>query len=86
MSYFDTKKETAILVDASSVGLSAILSQSTQGSNKPQIIAYASRSLTPTEQRYSQTEKKALAIVWGIEHFHLYVYGAPIVLHTNHMS
>ena len=84
MSYFDTKKETAILVDASPVGLSAILSQSKQGSNKPQIIAYASRSLTPTEQRYSQTEKEALAIVWGIEHFHLFVYGAPFVLHTDH--
>ena len=84
MSYFDVNKETVILVDASPVGLSAILSQREHGSSKSQIIAYASRSLTATEQRYSQTEKEALAIVWGIEHFHLYIYGAPFVLYTDH--
>ena len=84
MSYFDINKETAILVDASPVGLSAILSQRKHGSNNSQIIAYASRSLSQTEQRYSQTEKEALAIVWGIEHFHLYIYGAPFVLYTDH--
>ena len=84
MSYCDVNKETVILVDASPVGLSAILSQQEHGSSKSQIIAYASRSLTSTEQRYSQTEKEALAIVWGIEHFHLYVYGAPFVLYTDH--
>ena len=79
MSYFDIRKETVILVDASPVGLSAILSQRKHGSNQSQIKAYASRSLTATEQRYSQTEKEALAIVWGIEHFHLYIYGALFV-------
>ena len=29
------------------------------------------------ERRYSQTEKKALALVWARERFHLYVYGLP---------
>lgn len=40
--------------------------------------------MTATERRYSQTEKEALAIVWGIEHFHLYVYGDPFILFTDH--
>lgn len=84
MAYFDISKETQILVDASPVGLCAILTQRAPGTNKSQIIAYASRALTDTETRYSQTEKEALAIVWGIEHFHLYVYGAPFVLYTDH--
>ena len=84
ISYFDITKETAILVDASPVGLSAILSQRKHGSSNSQIIAYASRSLSQTEQRYSQTEKEALAIVWGIEYFHFYIYGAPFVLYTDH--
>ena len=84
MSYFDISKETMIHVDASPVGLSAILSQRNKGSTESHIIAYASKSLTATEKRYSQTEKEALAIVWGIEHFHLYVYGAPFILFTDH--
>ena len=84
MSYFDINKETMIHIDASPVGLSAILSQRSKGSTESHIIAYASKSLTATEKRYSQTEKEALAIVWGIEHFHLYVYGAPFILYTDH--
>ena len=48
------------------------------------IITYASRALTQTEQRYCQTGKEALAIVWGIEYFHLYLYGAPFTLYTDH--
>ncbi len=52
MSYFDTNKETLVLVDASPVGLSAILSQRAKESNNAQIIAYGSRALTSTEKRY----------------------------------
>ncbi len=37
------------------------------------IVAYASRALTDVEKRYSQTEKEALAIIYGVEHFHLYL-------------
>ena len=84
MSHFDTSKETHILVDASPLGLSAILTQKDPQQDAHNIIAYVSRVLSPVEKRYSQTEKEALAIVWGIEHFHLYVFGAPFTLITDH--
>ena len=84
VSYFDVNKESIVLVDASPVGLSAVLAQRVPHSQETKIIAYASRSLTEVETRYSQTEKEALAIVWGVEHFHLYLYGAPFVLYTDH--
>ena len=84
MAYFDTKKETILAVDASPVGISAILSQKVKGQKDPQIVAYASRALTAVEKRYSQTEKEFLGIVWGIEHFHLYVYGTYFTLVTDH--
>ena len=62
----------------------AILSQKTTGQEDQTVIAYASRSLTDVETRYSQTEKEALAIVWSVEHFHLYLYGHPFTLITDH--
>ena len=58
--------------------LAALLTQD----NK--IIAYASRPLTDVENRYSQTEKEGLAIVWSLEHFHLYLYGHRFTLVSDH--
>ena len=47
-------------------------------------VAHASRMLTDVEWRYSQTEKEALAIVWGCERFHLYLYATEFELFTDH--
>ena len=63
-------------MDASPVGISAILTQKGTDADTSKVVAYASRALTSVEQRYSQTEKEALGIVWGIEHFHFYIYGS----------
>ena len=70
----------------SPAGLAAILSQKDQETETTLIITYASRSLTETEQRYSQTEREALAIVWACEHLHLYIYGKPLTVYTDHKS
>ncbi len=54
MAYFDPTKKSTILVDASPVGLGAILSQSSHNNEgNDSIIAYASRALTSVEQHYS---------------------------------
>ena len=62
-----------MVTDASPVGLGAILVQEQQGVKRA--IAFASRSLSEVERRYSQTEKEALAVVWGCERFSLYLLG-----------
>lgn len=85
MSYFYQGRQTELIVDASPVGLGAILCQKDEKGMK-HIIAYASRSLSDVERRYSQTEKEALAIVWSCEHFHLYIYGHPFTLVTDHKA
>ena len=79
-------KQTFVIVDASSVGISAVLSQKAKNgdTNSQQIIAYASRALSDTEKRYSQTEKEALAIVWAVEHFHLFIYESEFTQGTDH--
>ena len=86
LAYFNEQKATQIYVDASPLGLGAILSQHDNNGENECVIAYGSRALTAVEQRYSQTEREALAVVWACEHFHLYVYGQPVKIFTDHKA
>ena len=52
------------------------------GSERP--IAYASRTLAAAEKNYSQLEKEALAIIFGLGKFHQYVYGRKFTIITDH--
>ena len=48
-------------------------------------MAYASRTLTPTEENYAQIEKELLAIVFACEKFDAYIYGRDSVhVQTDH--
>ena len=48
------------------------------------VVCYVSRSLSDVESRYSQTEGDMLAVVWGTEHFYLYLYGSQFDVFTDH--
>ena len=82
LGYFDKDAKTLIITDASPVGLGAVLIQEQHGVKR--IISYASKSLSDVEKRYSQTEKKALAIVWACERFLVHLYGIEFELYTDH--
>lgn len=73
LGYYDPSDRTQVIADASPVGLGAVLVQFDK--EGPRIIAYGNKSLTDVEKRYCQTEKEALAIVWAVEHFKMYLYG-----------
>lgn len=82
-----TNRARAHHIDASPCGLSAILSQHTARQEDRKIVAFESRSLAMylrwSRDTYSQTEKEALAIVWAVEHLHLYLYGGHFTLLTD---
>lgn len=81
--YCTEKKTTIVSADASSYGLGAVVFQVQEdGTKKP--IAYASRSMTSTEQRYAQIEKEAVATRWACEKFADYILRKDFTIETDH--
>lgn len=78
LKFYDVNKAVTLSVDASSVGLGAVIMQNEQP------VAYGSRSLTDTQKRYAQIEKELLAIVYGCERFKQYLYGKQVQVESDH--
>ena len=83
LAHHSPKLEVKLAVDASPVGLGAVISHITDVETEGR-IAYASRSLTKTERNNSVIEKEALAIIFGIRKFQQYLYGKKFTLLTDH--
>ena len=47
-------------------------------------VAYASRTLSPVEHRYSQIEREGLAIMFGCLRFEMYLLGRQFTIVTDH--
>ena len=82
LALYDPNAETTISTDASSYGLGPILLQKLEDQWHP--VAYASRSMTDAESRYTQIEKETLAVTWACERFATYIQGKTIILETDH--
>lgn len=83
LGYFSKVDKTIVEVDASPVGLGAILSQKNRDGVE-RVIMFISKTLTDIERRYSQTEREALAIVWAIERLQYFLLGCEFILITDH--
>ncbi|GBN68939.1 Transposon Tf2-6 polyprotein [Araneus ventricosus] len=81
--HYDPELPLTLASDASPVGVGCVLAHIyPDGSERP--IAFASKTLSKTEQKYSQIDKEALAIVWAVKKFHLYLKGRRFTLVTDH--
>ena len=78
LSYYDVNQDVTIQCDSSQKGMGACLLQD----GKP--IAYASRTMTPTEQNWAQIGKEMLVIVFVCDKFHQYIYGKVVNVQSDH--
>ena len=82
LAYADYTKPFRVYLDASEIGLGAVISQKQEG--REPVIAYASRSLNKAERRYDAHKLEFLALKWAVtERFHEYLYGGEFEVFTD---
>ncbi|RDY09843.1 Retrovirus-related Pol polyprotein, partial [Mucuna pruriens] len=75
-----------LMCDASNLELGAVLGQRA-GVGKPvHVIAYASRTMDPTQSNYTTTKKEILAIVFALDKFRSYLLSSKIIVFSNHVA
>ena len=85
LSLFDTSLHTFVTTEASDYHLGDMLTQ-LHPDETEHTVALASGSLTTPEGKYSTVEKEALACVWVVEKWRLYLWGWRLTLRTDHQA
>ena len=85
LAHYDPHMPLHLAGDASAYGVGAVISHVyPNGSERP--VVYASRTLSASERNYSQLEKQALSLIFGLCKFHQYLYGRKFTLVTDHQT
>ena len=83
--HYDPKLPVRLAGDALNYGIGAALSHvDSKGQEHP--IAFMSRTLSTSEKNYSQVEKEALSLIFGINKFRNYIYGRHFTLVMDHRA
>lgn len=83
LTHYNPNVQVKMMCDASPTGVGAVLFHA-HSHNSKRPIAYASRTLTNAERGYSQLEKEALSLIFGVKSFYQYVFGREFILETDH--
>ncbi|CAB3249944.1 unnamed protein product [Arctia plantaginis] len=83
LAHYEEGRPLVLSVDSSAYGLGAVLAHRfPDGSERP--VSCVSRTLNQAERNYSQIDKEALAIFYGVIRHHQYLYGRTFELRTDH--
>lgn len=81
LKYYNHLDTIFLITDAGPNGLGAVLAQKEM--DEIRSVLCISRSLTPCEVKYCQTEKECLGIIWAMEKLYIYLYGIKFILITD---
>lgn len=81
LRHFDEELPIILEVDASGIGIGCILSQKEGKTVRP--VAYGSRKLSETEQRYPNIEREFLACVYAVNLWRHYLYMKEFEVRTD---
>ena len=84
----DPNRQFIVEVDASEVGVGAVLSQRSAKDNKVHPCAFLSHRLTPAEQNYDVGNRELLAVKLALEEWRHWLEGAalPFLVWTDHKN
>ena len=82
--HYQQDQPLILTADASPYGVAAVLSHPDPKTGADRPVAFASRSLTTAERNYSQLDREALAIIFGVSKYHQFVYGRKFIVKSDH--
>lgn len=80
--FFSDTDVAMLCADASPTAVGAVLVQMDKKGDK-RVISFASKTLTKTQQTYTQVHREAFGIVWAVEHFDYYLRGRKLQIFTD---
>ena len=80
--HYDESLPLYLSCDASFYGAGAVLSHQIVGQFRP--VAFVSCTLSQAQRNYSQLDKEAFSIIFGLKKFHQYLYGREFSILTDH--
>lgn len=82
LAHPDSKAKLGLVTDASDLGIGGVLQQFRDGNWEP--LAFFSRKLSPSQQKYSPYDRELLAIYESIKYFRHWLEATHFTIYTDH--